>query len=271
MAGGRIQWKTASVTGGARGIGKAIVRKLLSEGWKVIIADILADEAGRTSEEFAGLGESRAVAYDARKVEDAESVVSSALDAFGRLDILINNAGVQRRRPSIDMTEEIFDYVMDIDVKAPFFMSRAAAKAMRESGGGRIVSISSGNSRMMNPGRAPYCIAKAGVNAMTKVLAGEWAMYNINVNAVAPGFIETEIVKRGFGMGILTRDQITSVTPIERLATMDEVADSVFFFVTDEARYVTGQILFCDGGWSTGILPGALEYVKHPEKFDSGL
>ena len=269
MSVGRIKGKSAIVTGGARGIGKAIVRKLLSEGARVMIADILADEAKKTAKEFSALGEARTVAYDAGRTPDAEAAVQAAVVAFGRLDMLVNNAGVQKRLPAIDMTEEIFDHVVDIDMKAPFFMSAAAARAMRDTGGGRIVNISSGNSRMMNPGRAPYCMAKAGVNAMTRVLAAEWAMYNINVNAIAPGFIETEMVKRGLSLGILTKEQISAVTPIERLADMDEVADSAFFFLTDEARYVTGQILFCDGGWSTGILPGALDYVKHPEKYDS--
>ncbi len=268
MQSGRVAGKVALVTGGARGIGKAIVEKLLREGAKVAIADVLVDEARKTAAEFAPLGRVEAVAYQALEVKEAAAIVDFAVKTFGRLDILINNAGVQRRCPSIDISEEAFDWVMDIDIKAPFFCSQAAARAMRGTGGGRIVSIASGNSRMMNPGRAPYCIAKAGVNAMTQVLAAEWAMYNINVNAVAPGFIETAMVRKGFALGILSEEQILSITPIQRLATEAEVADSVFFFVTDEARYVTGQTLFCDGGWSTGILPNALDYVRNPEKYD---
>ena len=265
---GRIEGKTAIVTGGARGIGKGIVKKLLQEGGRVVIADILVDEAKKTADEYKSLGQVEVVEYDALDVKQAEAIATFAVKTFGKLDILVNNAGVQKRGPSIDFTEEAFDWVMDIDIKAPFFCSQAAAREMRKTGGGKIVSISSGNSRMMNPGRAPYCIAKAGINAMTQVLASEWAMHNINVNAVAPGFIETAIVQKGFKMGILSREQILSITPIPRLATEAEVADVVFYFVTDEARYVTGQVLFCDGGWSTGILPGALDYVKNPEKFD---
>ena len=268
MGTGRIEGKSAIVTGGARGIGKAIVHKLVSEGGKVVIADVLVDEAKKTAEEYRSLGKIEVVAYDALDVKQAPMIVDFAVKTFGRLDILVNNAGVQKRSPSIAVTEETFDWVMDIDIKAPFFCSQAAAQAMRQTGGGKIVSISSGNSRMMNPGRAPYCIAKAGINAMTQVLAAEWAMYNVNVNAVAPGFIDTAITRKGIQTGILAWDQVFSVTPMERLATTDEIADSVFFFVTDEARYVTGQVLFCDGGWSIGVLPNALDYVKHPEKYD---
>ncbi|MCL2001486.1 MAG: glucose 1-dehydrogenase [Planctomycetes bacterium] len=268
MGTGRAEGKIALVTGGARGIGKAIAKKMLREGAKVVIADVLTDEAKKTAAEFAPLGVAEVVAYQALEAGQAELIVDFAVKTFGRLDILVNNAGVQKRCPAIDISEEVFDWVMDIDLKAPFFCSQAAARAMRGTGGGRIVSIASGNSRMMNPGRAPYCIAKAGINAMTQVLAAEWAMYGINVNAIAPGFIETEIVKRGFKLGILSEAQILSVTPIQRLATEDEVADSVFFFVSDEARYVTGQTLFCDGGWNTGILPNALDYIRHPEKYD---
>lgn len=271
MATGRIAGKTALVTGGAMGIGKAVAKKILKEGGSVAIADINMDASTKTVEELSGLGGIRAVAYDASHANQSEEcarIVEFTVKEFGQLDILVNNAGVQRRCPSISMSEKDFDWVMSIDIKAPFFCSQAAARAMRDRGG-KIVSISSGNSRMVNPGRAPYCIAKAGINAMTRVLAAEWAMYGINVNAVAPGFIDTALMRRGVEMGILSLDAINSVLPMERLATEDEVADSVFYFITDEAAYVTGQTLFCDGGWSTDILPNALDYIKHPERFDT--
>jgi NAD(P)-dependent dehydrogenase (short-subunit alcohol dehydrogenase family) len=133
---------------------------------------------------------------------------------------------------------------------------------MRKYGGGKIVSISSGNSRMMNVGRAPYCISKTGINAMTSILGAEWAMYNIRVNAIAPGWIKTAMVKRGLSLKAINQEQIMSVSPVGRWGTEAEIADLALFLVSDRSTYVVGQTIFCDGGWSTGILPNALDYIR---------
>jgi NAD(P)-dependent dehydrogenase (short-subunit alcohol dehydrogenase family) len=253
----RFKGKTALVTGAARGIGRTIAECFVAEGAKVLIADIMLEAAQATAAELAsqGTAEVLAIKADVSQVSEISAMLNVVEQKCGKLDILINNAGIQIRNPSLDFKEEDWDKLMGINLKAAFFCCQAAAKVMVKNGGGRIVNISSGTSENTTPGRAPYVISKAGVNAMTAVLAAEWAKDHIRVNAVAPGWIMTDMVKDGIRLGVVSERQILSAVPMLRLASPKEIADAVVYLASDEASYITGQTLFVDGGWSALGLP----------------
>jgi NAD(P)-dependent dehydrogenase (short-subunit alcohol dehydrogenase family) len=263
----RFEGQVAIVTGGARGLGEKMVERFAGEGAKVVIADILSDEAEKTAERMRAAGSEVSVySADLREKANIDKMIVFAVDTYGRLDVLVNNAGVNRLMPAVEMTEEVYDWILDVDLKTPFFSSIAAARHMMEHGGGRIVNISSGNSRMMNIGRAPYCIAKAGINAMTSILAAEWAIKGVRVNAVAPGWIKTAIPAHALKVGLLDEEQVLSVSPVKRWGKEEEIAAVVCFLASDDASYIIGQTVFADGGWSTGILPNALDYFEKPRR-----
>ena len=265
----RFEGKIAIVTGGARGMGKVITGMFLAEGAKVLIADILEKESKETVKEFTDAGyEIDSFLFDVRNVEEVYAMVDHCVKKFGRVDILVNCAGVQKPCPSMKVTEEIFDFVMDIDIKGTFFCCQAAGRQMRKQGGGHIVNFSSGTSQMSLIGRLPYVVAKRGVNALTAVLGAEWAMYGIQVNAVAPGWINTALVEYPFKMGYLSKEQIMSVSPIQRLGEEKEIGNLVLYLCSDESSYIVGQTIFSDGGWNTGILPNALDYIKENDTMD---
>jgi len=214
------------------------------------------EEAEKTVKELSQeVGEVSAVYANVSKVEDIRKSFEFIEEKYGKLDVLVNNAGIQIRNPSIEFKEEDWDKLVDINLKAVFFGCQAAAKLMVKNGGGRIVNISSGTSENPTPGRAPYVISKAGVNALTAVLAAEWASLNIRVNAVAPGWIYTNMLEDGMRLGVVSKKQIMSAVPMLRFASTKEIADSVVYLASDEASYVTGQTLFVDGGWSVLGLP----------------
>jgi NAD(P)-dependent dehydrogenase (short-subunit alcohol dehydrogenase family) len=257
-----LKGQTAIVTGGSQGIGLAIVMRLAEEGANILIADI-KEEAKSVAESLRATGVAAdAYIFDITHVDEIFKMTQYCENKFGKIDILINNAGVQKPCPSMKISEADFDWIMDVNIKGAFFCSQAAGQIMRKYGGGKIVSISSGNSRMMNVGRAPYCISKTGINAMTSILGAEWAMYNIRVNAIAPGWIKTAMVKRGLSLKAINQEQIMSVSPVGRWGTEAEIADLALFLVSDRSTYIVGQTIFCDGGWSTGILPNALDYIR---------
>ena len=247
--------KLAVVTGGARGIGLAIAKKLAEEGSRVVLADINYDQAAESAKR---LQETGAVCYpcklDVSNVQEIEQFFRDLDEKYGKIDILINDAGIQIRNPSINFLEKDWDRLMSINLKAVFFCSQQAALRMKGREG-VIVNVSSGTSTQTTPGRAPYVISKAGVNALTAVLASEWAQEHIRVNAVAPGWIMTEMLKDGMRIGIVSDKQLMSAIPMKRYATMDEIADAVVYLASGNASYVTGQTLFVDGGWSSLGLP----------------
>jgi NAD(P)-dependent dehydrogenase (short-subunit alcohol dehydrogenase family) len=169
---------------------------------------------------------------------------------LGRLDILVNNAGVVGPGPSEELSEAEWDRVVNVDLKAVFLCSQAAARTMLSQGRGKIVSIASIAGWAGFPRRASYSASKAGVISLTQTLACEWAKRGVRVNAVGPGYTETEIIKQGAALGVLTVADIERRTPMGRLATPDEIARAVVFLASDEASYITGQTLFVDGGWT---------------------
>ena len=263
--------KLVFITGAARGLGYAMAEAFAQEGAKIIIADIQEELAGQSAQKIAEEFKVETTAYgiDVTNVESVRSVFAKIKERYGKLDVLVNNAGVQIRRASKEFLEKDWDLLMGVNLKGPFFCSQQAAILMGEDGGA-IVNISSGTSQNPTPGRAPYVISKGGINAMTAVLAAEWAEDRrgkkaIRVNAVAPGWIETQMVKDGFQSGVVSKKQILSAVPFKRLATPDEIASVVVYLASDEASYVTGQTLFVDGGWSALGMPDMSVYEEEQE------
>ena len=256
-----LNGKIVFITGAAQGLGYSMAEKFAAEGCSVIMADIKAEtlqESAKKVAETYGV-ETMPIVLDVSKVSAIKEAFAAVKERFGTLNVLVNVAGIQIRCPSKEFPEEKYDRVLNINLKGTFFCCQQAALLMGENGGA-IVNISSGNSTHPTPERAPYAISKAGVNAMTKVLAAEWGedvngKHAIRVNAIAPGFIKTQLLMDGLNSGIISEKQIEAVLPYRRMASPEEIADVAVFLASDEARYVTGQILFADGGWDALGLP----------------
>lgn len=263
----RFEGQIAIVTGAARGIGKAIATRLAKDGAHVVIVDILKDVAEATVKELteAGMSVSYKIA-DVRPVENINKLIDEIEAEFNRIDILVNCAGVNKVVQAVDLKPEDFDFVMDINLRSPLYLAIACAKVMKKRKYGRIINLSSENSRNANVGRTAYCISKRAVNGMTGVLAAEWGIDGITVNAVAPGWVMTDMPMAAVKTGLLVQEDVLSITPMQRFGTVDEVADAVAFLASDDARFITGHVLFVDGGISTGMMPNALDYFKLQQK-----
>ena len=243
---GRLENKIAIVTGGARGIGRAISQRLASEGAKIAIVDIMLDVAEATAKEFADQGfEAKAYAANVAKPEDADATVKKVIADFGRVDILVNNAGITKDNLIMRMSEAEWDAVIAVNLKGTFNFTKAAVTPMARQRSGKIVNIASVVGRMGNAGQANYSASKAGVIALTKSTAKEFGSRNIQVNAVAPGFIETEMTAK---LPQSVRDTFMMVIPAKRPGKPEDVANVVFFLCSPDADYVTGQVINIDGG-----------------------
>jgi 3-oxoacyl-[acyl-carrier protein] reductase len=239
--------KSALVTGGSRGIGKAIALRLARQG-----ADVAfsyrgnADAAKETAAEIESIG-TKAVAIqgDVKDPGSAEAVVKSALEAFAKVDILVNNAGITRDDLIMRMTEEAWRDVLETNLFGAFWMTKAVTRPMLKARSGRIVNITSVSGQAGQMGQANYSSAKAGLIGLTKATARELASRSITVNAVAPGFVLTELTKN---LPEALQTEINARTPLGRFGTVEEVADAVAFLASDEAAYITGQVLAVDGG-----------------------
>ena len=239
--------KAALVTGGSRGIGKAIGLRLARQG-----ADVAfsyrgnAEAAQATAAEIESIGtKALAIQGDVKDPASAETVVKAALDAFGKVDILVNNAGVTRDDLIMRMTEDAWREVLETNLFGAFWMTKAVTRPMLKARAGRIVNITSVSGQAGQMGQANYSSAKAGLIGLTKATARELASRGITVNAVAPGFVLTELTK---DLPEALQTELVARTPLGRFGTVEEVADSVAFLVSDEARYITGQVLAVDGG-----------------------
>ena len=248
---GRLEGKTALVTGAGRGIGRATAIRLASDGAKIAInfkGNTAAAEETKQAVEAAG-SQGALVQGDVSLDADAERVVREAL-AFGggRLDILVNNAGITRDNLLLRMSAEEWDAVLDLNLRGAFLITKAAMRPMMKQRAGRIVSVSSIAGVMGNPGQANYSAAKAGLIAFTKTIAREMASRNITANAVAPGFVPTDltsIVPKD------VQDAMLKQIPLARFGTAEDVANAIAFLASDEASYITGQVLVVDGGMVT--------------------
>ncbi|MEX1248461.1 MAG: 3-oxoacyl-[acyl-carrier-protein] reductase [Anaerolineales bacterium] len=239
--------KVAVVTGGSRGIGRAIAIELTRRGASVIVN---YNQNGKAAEEVvleivkAG-GKAAALIGDVAKVEDAQAIIKGALEKFGGLDILVNNAGITRDMLIMMMSEESWDAVMDTNLKGTFNCSKAAVRHMMKARSGRIINITSVSGQIGNAGQTNYSASKAGQIGFTKALAREVAPRNITVNAIAAGYVDTEIWA---GVPEDMRDAFIKMIPLGRKGTPEDIAYAVAFLASDEAAYITGQVLAVDGG-----------------------
>jgi 3-oxoacyl-[acyl-carrier protein] reductase len=237
---------TAIITGGARGIGKAIALRLAKEGIQVVISDIMGEEAEKTARDIEKTGvRALAVTTDVSKSADAEALIKKTIAAFGAVDILVNNAGITRDNLSIRMGESDWDLVMNINLKGTFLCSQFAAKEMMKKRFGRIVNLASVSGILGTAGQANYAASKAGIIALTKSMARELGGRNITVNAVAPGFILTEMTEK---LPDAVKEAYVAQIALKRAGTPDEVAEAVHFLASPAAQYITGTVLNVSGG-----------------------
>ncbi len=238
--------KVAIVTGSARGIGRAIALALARRGADVVISDVVEDQAEVAAGEVRALGRrSLAVRCDVSQRDQVFALVERAAGELGRLDIHVNNAGITRDALLLRMTEEQWDLVLDINLKGAFFGCQAASKVMLKQRAGKIVNVASIMGLVGNVGQANYAASKAGVIALTRSAAKELAGRNINVNAIAPGFIETEMTR---ALPEAAVKAFLELVPMKRTGQPEEVADLVCFLASPESDYITGQVITIDGG-----------------------
>jgi len=246
-----LSGRVAVVTGSGRGIGKAVALGLAEAGADVGLVSRTPAELERVSEEIRSLGRKAvAVSADLTKVQDIPHIVKEFVRAFGHIDILVNNAGINIPQEATDVTVDAWDRIMDINLKASFFMAQSVGREMiREGRGGRIINITSQTGSVALVKRAAYCASKAGLNLVTKVLALEWAPYGILVNAVAPTFIETELTKE-FLSDPEFRQYALSKNLLKRFGTVDDVVGAVIYLASPASSLVTGHVLMVDAGWT---------------------
>jgi glucose 1-dehydrogenase len=237
--------KVAIVTGATQGIGLACAGRLVREGARVMLVDIKPD--GEHSARQLG-GAARFFAADVSQKVDVDAMIAATLQAFGRIDILINNAGVTHAADFLDLTEDDFDRVLRINLKSMFLCGQAAAREMVKQQSGCIINMSSVNSELAIPNQVPYVVSKGGVNQLTKVMALSLAPNGIRVNGIGPGTILTELARKAVLGSPEARHTILSRTPLGRCGEPDEIASIAAFLASDDASYMTGQTIYADGG-----------------------
>lgn len=239
--------KVALVTGSARGIGRAIAEKFAEEGAKLVITDINEESAKKTAEEIASQYsvETFAVSHDVSSSESTEKVVDAVIEKFSAIDVLVNNAGITRDTLLMRMKDEDWDLVIKINLTGVFNCTKAVVKYMMKARSGSIVNIASVVGLMGNAGQANYSASKGGVIALTKTTAKETATRGITVNAIAPGFINTDMTK------VLPEEvtkKMLSVIPMGKYGEAEDVANAALFLASNKAKYITGQVITVDGG-----------------------
>jgi 3-oxoacyl-[acyl-carrier protein] reductase len=241
-----LEEQVVMVTGGARGIGKAIAEKFAAKGAGIVIADVSLQSAEDTAKELSGKGiRAKAVSVDVSKSADVTKVFADVVADLGRIDVLVNNAGITRDSLLLRMKEEDWDLVLGINLKGVFLCSKEAVKVMVKQRYGRIVNIASVVAFMGNPGQANYSASKAGIIGLTKTTAREYANRGITANAVAPGFISTAMTD---ALSENIRQEMLKSIPLGRFGSVDDVASAVAFFAMPENGYITGQVMHVNGG-----------------------
>jgi 3-oxoacyl-[acyl-carrier protein] reductase len=241
------KYKNAIVTGAARGIGKAIAQRLAQDGLNIVVSDVLAEEAGSTAVELEKNFGVKAIAVktDVSNAEEVANLIKTTVTQFGSVDFLINNAGITRDNLTVRMSEQEWDLVLAINLKGTFLCSQAAAKEMMKKRFGRIVNISSVSGLLGTAGQANYASSKAGVISLTKTFARELGKRNICVNAVAPGFILTEMTEK---LSDKVKEEYIANIPLDRAGTPGDIAGVVSFLISPAASYITGTVINVSGG-----------------------
>ena len=241
-----LRGQVVMVTGGARGIGKAIAEKFAAQGADLVIADVSLQSAEETAGELSKKGiKAKAVTMDVSKSSDVTRVFDEVVKELGRIDVLVNNAGITRDSLLLRMKEEDWDLVLSINLKGVFLCSKEAVKIMVKQRYGRIVNIASVVAFMGNPGQANYSASKAGIIGLTKTTAREYANRGITANAVAPGFISTAMTD---ALSENIKQEMLKSIPLGRFGSVDDVANAVTFFAMPGNGYITGQVLHVNGG-----------------------
>lgn len=245
-----LSGKVAVVTGGNGGIGLSIARGLAGNGAAVVIVNRRDAEGQKAAESLKKEGlKATAVPADVASTASLNQMVTKVIHDFGHIDILVNSAGVIRRKPAEDISEEDWDFMMDINLKGAFFCCQAVGREMIRSKKGKIINISSIVSNRMNPLRSAYAISKAGINHLTRALAFEWGRYNISVNAIAPTATITDLSRKFFvEEHPEALEAIVKSTPMGRIAAPEDYVGTAIYLASDASNYVTGQILYVDGG-----------------------
>ncbi|HUL31583.1 MAG TPA: SDR family NAD(P)-dependent oxidoreductase [Thermodesulfobacteriota bacterium] len=266
----RLKGKVALITGSSRGIGKEIAKGFAKEGADIIVNGRMLEKAKPVAKEIEGLGvRTMAIGADVSSSQEVNGMAEEAVKAFGRIDLLVNNAGVN---PFIleaeKIKEEGWDQVLDVNLKGVFLCCQAVGKKMIQQGGGRIINISSTAGMIGEQGFLPYCVSKAGVMTLTRILAYEWSRYNISVNAIAPG-----LIAGGMNAPILNKEilvsGLTQQIPVKRFASSEEIVKVVLFLASDDSSYINGTTIVADGG-ATGYHPtGFLDLIAEMKKRSS--
>lgn len=243
----RLNGKVAVITGAARGIGKACAQRFLNDGAKVVVGDIEADTLAATARQLGADHSLRALRADVSKRADVDRLVHTAVEAFGRLDVIINNAGIAHKQDLLDITEDDFDEVIGVNLKGALFGVQAAARQMMaQGGGGVIINMSSVNAHLAIPDLTSYAISKGGMKQLTALAAVALAPHRIRVCGIGPGTIMTEMVAQVISDE--ARRTVLSRTPAGRFGDPSEIASVAAFLASDDASYITGQTVYADGG-----------------------
>ncbi len=243
----RIEGKVAIVTGAAQGIGKAIAKRYVEAGAKVALADT-QEEKGRAVAAELGDEHCLFVACDVGDKRAVDALAQRTIERFGALDIAVCNAGISHSADFLDLEEAQFDRVLRVNLKGPFLVGQAAARHMAKNGGGAIINMSSINAVVASPHITPYVVSKGGLNQLTRVMALGLAKYGIRVNAIGPGSIDTEQLAAIIGSDEEAHRKILARTPIGRLGQPEEIAEIAVFLASPGASYITGQVIYADGG-----------------------
>ena len=247
-----LNGKVAIITGARRGMGRADALLLARAGAKVAVSDISQEECQKVVDEIKKEGgEALAVKCDVSKKIEVDNLIKNAIDEWGRIDVLVNNAGIVEFKPFIDLTEADWDKVLNINLKGYFFCAQAAAKEMMKQKSGAIVNIASiamGQQGIGFAGIVHYCASKGGIVAMTEALAAEMAPYNIRVNAIAPGAIDTPMADASKMDPVALQGTLSRI-PLKRMGKPEEIANTVLFLASDASSYITGATVVVDGGW----------------------
>ena len=241
--------KVCLITGGAQGIGEACARLFLEQGAKVVIVDIQSERGQSLASQLQQQGhEILFIASDIGNKIEVDAVIKKVIAQHGRLDVLVSNAGIFKAAPFLEVSESDFDEVLRVNLKGAFLMGQAAARVMKDQGGGAIVHMSSVNGVLAIPEIASYNVSKGGLNQLTRAMALALADDGIRVNAVAPGTIATELASKAVLTSEEARNKILGRTPMKRLGDPSEVAHVVAFLASDAASYMTGEVITVDGG-----------------------